>query len=339
MLKTLSGGITAVISTAAIIPSTYIISGTVSVNGSILPGVTVTLSGKSSGSTTTDEHGYYYFTGLTAGSYSVSASMTGYSISPASIPVTITNTNQIGKNFTATPIYAISGTITEDASPLSGVTVALTGDETDSKVTGAGGTYSFINLSDGDYTVTPSLSGYAFDPADIDVTLSGADSTGNDFEARETITKGSDFIIHDGGASQSVSALSSHPSAPASAAVDNNTTYSYWLGTGGGIDWWRVDLGVGITKKCYSYKLLMNIVPEPNRAPKAWTFEGSNGGAYTVLDTQTNQTSWGSGESREFELSDKSGAYRYYRANITENNGDATYTQICEIYMYEAVEE
>jgi len=188
MLKTLSSGITAVISTAAIIPSTYTISGTVSSAGVILPGVTVTLSGKSSGSTTTDALGYYYFTGLTAGSYSVSASMTGYSISPASIPVTITNTNQIGKNFTATPIYAISGTITEDASPLSGVTVTLTGDGTGSKVTGAGGTYSFTGLADGDYIVTPTLAGYTFGPTHKDIALSGADSTGNDFEATAGVT-------------------------------------------------------------------------------------------------------------------------------------------------------
>jgi len=183
MLKTLSSGIAAVISTTSIIPSTYIISGTVSAAGAILPGVTVTLSGTSSGSTTTDEHGYYYFTGLSAGVYSVSACKTNYSISPASISVTITNTNQIGKNFTAVRLYAISGTILEDASPLEGVTVDLSGDATDSTETDGDGYFEFTGLLAGTYTLTATLEDYTFDPESIDdIEISGADSTENDFE-------------------------------------------------------------------------------------------------------------------------------------------------------------
>jgi hypothetical protein len=87
----------------------YSISGTVT--GDVLAGVTVTLSGNSSGITTTNSTGNYSFTGLNDGTYTVTPSLSGYTFTPSSRAVTINGTNMTGVNFTATTCtYTISPT-------------------------------------------------------------------------------------------------------------------------------------------------------------------------------------------------------------------------------------
>jgi len=84
--------------------TTYSISGAVS--GAVTSGVTMTLSGAGTGTTTTATGGTYTFSGLANGTYTVTPSLTGYTFSPTSTSVTIASANQTGKNFTAT---AVSG--------------------------------------------------------------------------------------------------------------------------------------------------------------------------------------------------------------------------------------
>jgi hypothetical protein len=113
---------------------------------------------------------------------------------------------------------------------------------------------------------------------------------------------------------------------------------NYWIGTGSAVDWLRIDIGTGRSKLCGRYDVQVNNVPEPARAPKNWTFEGSNdASAWTVLHTVTNQTGWASNETRSFTPTVQTTAYRYFRINITANNGDATYTQIQELFLFQAV--
>lgn len=109
----------------------------------------------------------------------------------------------------------------------------------------------------------------------------------------------------------------------------------YWIGTGGGVDWLQLDCGYQRSALVTSYAIQVNSIPEPLRAPKNFTLQGSNdGSAWTVLDTQTNQTGWTSNETRTFTVSGVSTYYRFIRLNITANNGDATYTQVAELYLY-----
>lgn len=67
--------------------------------------------------------------------------------------------------------WAISGTISP---AVSGVSMALTGAATQTATTNASGAYTFSGLANGSYTVTPSLSGYAFTPGSQAVTVNGA---------------------------------------------------------------------------------------------------------------------------------------------------------------------
>jgi hypothetical protein len=84
-----------------IFPLTYAISGTVTYNGSGLSDVTMTLSGVSTGSTTTNSSGSYSLTGLSNGTYTVTPSKPGYTFTPTSRTVKINGANQTEINFTA----------------------------------------------------------------------------------------------------------------------------------------------------------------------------------------------------------------------------------------------
>lgn len=169
-------------------PATFSISGAVS--GAALPGVTINLSGTSTKTATTNATGNYSFTGLTNGSYTVTPSLAGNTFSPTGTAVTVSGANTPNINFVATALgggvstYSISGTVSGAAT--SGVTLTLGGDNTGSVVSGAGGTYTFGNLLAGSYTVTPSLTGFTFSPANKAVTLA-ANSIANDFIATAVV--------------------------------------------------------------------------------------------------------------------------------------------------------
>jgi hypothetical protein len=64
----------------------------------------------------------------------------------------------------------------------------------------------------------------------------------------------------------------------------------------------------------------------PSRASKNWTMQDSNDGStWAVLDTQAGQA-WTNNETLTFRVPVVSAVYRYYRLNITANNGDGAYT-------------
>ena len=130
-----------------------------------------------------------------------------------------------------------------------------------------------------------------------------------------------------------VSASSQYTSLEAYKAFDGAFgTGSYWITNGIPTGWLKIDLGSAFLLR--TYKVKVNTVPEPNRAPKDWTLEGSNDGStWNVLSTVTNQTAWGNGEARTFTCSVTTTSYRYFRLNVSANNGDS-YLQTAELYLY-----
>ncbi len=89
--------------------------------------------------------------------------------------------------------YSISGTVTDEGgSGLGGVLFTLSGDASATTSTDASGGYTFADLADGAYTVTPSLAGYSFDPTSRNVTIAGSDVAGQDFSASAT---GADGLV------------------------------------------------------------------------------------------------------------------------------------------------
>ena len=155
-------------------PPTYSITGTINDSaGAGLDGVTVTLTGDASDSVVTSGGGAYEFTGLSAGSYTVTPTKAGSTFSPTSAAVTITVANKTAT--TMAQVWKVSGNIqTGGAIGIAGVLVTLSGDASASQVTGATGHYSFLGLPDGNYTVTPTKDDYQFTPTSRAATISGA---------------------------------------------------------------------------------------------------------------------------------------------------------------------
>jgi len=80
-----------------------------------------------------------------------------------------------------TTTYSISGTITSSGTGTQGVTVSLSGASTATATTDASGSYSFSGLANGSYTITPSMTGYTFNPTSSAQTVNSANSTGVNF--------------------------------------------------------------------------------------------------------------------------------------------------------------
>jgi hypothetical protein len=77
-----------------------------------------------------------------------------------------------------TGTLSISGTITPSTSA-SGATVTLSGAASGTATASSSGTYSFLDLLSGSYTVTPSKAGVVFTPSSQSVTLSGTNGSAN----------------------------------------------------------------------------------------------------------------------------------------------------------------
>jgi SdrD B-like domain len=79
-------------------------------------------------------------------------------------------------------MHSISGTISP-APGGSGATVTLSGAATTTTTANSSGNYTFTGLANGTYAVTPSHTGYTFNPTSQTATVSGANVTGINFTA------------------------------------------------------------------------------------------------------------------------------------------------------------
>lgn len=142
------------------------VSGTVTLEGSPLSGISVDLSGTGGNqSATTGADGSYNFAMVIEGRYTVTIS--GFPSDTefqASAEVTV-NASSLNPTADFAGDYirtaSIMGTVMVEDMPLGGIMVAMTGTESQSGQTGADGSFSFTGLRMGEYTVT--MSGW--DPA------------------------------------------------------------------------------------------------------------------------------------------------------------------------------
>jgi hypothetical protein len=170
--------------------TTYSISGSVTLNGVGLKGVSVKVSGTLFKAVTTAT-GAYTILAVPAGTAgSLVATYTNYSFLPLSIPFTALAANLTGKNFTATltnhSLYSMTGVVTLNAVGLAGVTVSFL---TYSAVTNASGVYTILNVpaaSTG--RIVPKLAGYGFTPVSDSVTNLSANLSGKNFTATQALT-------------------------------------------------------------------------------------------------------------------------------------------------------
>jgi hypothetical protein len=188
-----SGIVSGQSSTSQPSPQTFSISGTITpVTGG--NGATITISGAANATTTANSSGNFTISGLANGTYTITPSHSGYSFSPSSMNVTVSNASvTTGVSFTATALtFGISGTLSPAAGG-SGATVTLSGAASATTTADGVGNYSFTGLSNGAYAVTPSRAGYTFNPSIQTATVNGANVTGLNFTA--TAQGGQTFSI------------------------------------------------------------------------------------------------------------------------------------------------
>jgi Concanavalin A-like lectin/glucanases superfamily/Galactose oxidase-like, Early set domain/Bacterial Ig domain/Carboxypeptidase regulatory-like domain/Kelch motif len=182
VVTTTGGAVTGVDFTIQTSPG-WTISGTISpaLAGG---GATVSLTGPASATTTADSAGNFSFTNVADGAYVVTPTKTGRVFAPASLSATVNGADVSGMNFTAqVTSWSVSGTISPALSG-SGATVTLSGPASATVTADSAGNFSFTNVADGSYAVTPSKSGYLFSPSSLPASVNGADVTGMNFTAQ-----------------------------------------------------------------------------------------------------------------------------------------------------------
>ena len=180
---------------------TAIISGSVTIDGEGMPGVTVTLSGAADDSRETGDDGSYSFGGLRKGDYTVSITNPDearYEFDSESESVNLAVGQAQSVSFPGSMVRSssITGRVgLNDGTGVEGVTVTLSGAAARQDTTDAGGLYTFTSLGAGDYTVAITFSdedaaAYVFDADETskDVKLGDDDQQTVNFDGSHATT-------------------------------------------------------------------------------------------------------------------------------------------------------
>jgi hypothetical protein len=195
------------------------------------------------------------------------------------------------------------------------------------RATTSGGPYTTIasNVTGGRYTDTSVTNGTTYYYT-IRAT-NAAGTSANSPEDSATPVHPLVNVATGGSATDSV-----NDAANASAAFDQNSQ-SEWFYYSGPVGWLKYDLGHTETVLRYT---LTSSFDNIARDPKDWQFQGSNDGTnWTTLDTQIGQAFANRFQMNSYTIATP-GAYRYYRLNVTSNNGDTGFLDLAELGLYAA---
>jgi hypothetical protein len=169
-------------------PATFTVSGTVTVSGSPLSGVS--FAGATGGSCgLSNAVGQYSCTVPQAFTGTLTPSLSGYTFTPISRSYSNVVANQSAQNYAATAVpvtFTVSGTVTVSGSPLSGVSFSgATGGSCGSS--NAAGQYSCTVPQGFTGTLTPALSGDTFTPTSRSYSNVGANQSAQDYAATVSV--------------------------------------------------------------------------------------------------------------------------------------------------------
>ena len=210
--------------------TTHTISGRVTeaTSGTFLSGAVVTVSGHTSGVTTTDANGNYSFGLPRHGTYTLTVAKSHHTF--AAPTQTFTNlTSGKTANFAGTlNRHNITGrTTASDGSSLSGVTVTLSGSQASITTTDQNGAFAFANLpGGGNYTVKPSKTSYSWVPSSLVFNDLGSNQAAN-FSGTFVRHNVSGRVTENGSTLSGVSILlSGSQTSTATTAADGNYSFS-----------------------------------------------------------------------------------------------------------------
>jgi len=126
--------------------------------------------------------------------------------------------------------------------------------------------------------------------------------------------------------------LNSSPTANSANGFDQNPG-SLWFHGGGTTGWLQYDFGTGNAQVVKRYTVnSANLIPE--RDPKDWQFLAPNDGtSWTTLNTQSGQSFALRMKLNIYDISNTT-AYRFYRFNVTANNGHPDILHIGDIGLW-----
>nr|WP_229482148.1 alginate lyase family protein [Massilia sp. JS1662] len=194
------------------------------------------------------------------------------------------------------------------------------------RATNSGGPYTTIaeNVTGGSYIDTTVTNGTTYY-----YTITAANAAGTSVDSPEASATPEHPLVNvaTGGTPND----SRNNAANAGNAFDRNSG-SYWFYSGV-MGWLQYDLGHTETVQRYT---VISANDKIGRDPKDWQFQGSNDGVnWTTLDTQTGQAFANRFQLNSYTIASP-GAYRWYRLNITSNNGDTSFTDLAEIGLFAA---
>jgi len=116
-------------------------------------------------------------------------------------------------------------------------------------------------------------------------------------------------------------------------AFDGDPGSKWFNNNAGTTGWVQYDFGANNAQVVKRYTI--NSADDvPGRDPKNWQFQGSqDGSTWTTLDTQSGQTFANRWQQNTYNIGNTTG-YRYYRLNITLNNGDPNGVQLSELGLW-----
>ena len=151
-------------------PLTYTITGEITLNDTNISvtNVEVYLSGDLNNITYPDTTGFYYFSDLLEGNYTVTPLLSNFEFTPDSYSYSPLDTNMYNQDFIGNKIftYLISGYVTllDSNYSVTNVAMILSGDTNIAQFPDNIGYYCFSDLLEGYYTVTPFLTDFEFLP-------------------------------------------------------------------------------------------------------------------------------------------------------------------------------
>ncbi|MCE1229624.1 MAG: multicopper oxidase domain-containing protein [Firmicutes bacterium] len=162
-----------------------VISGHVTNAGNGLAGVTLTPS-NGAPSVVTDAMGAYTLTLAAPFTGTVTPSLAGFLFTPVNHSYAAVTADQLAQDFTATAIISVTGQVTLNGAPLSGVAIVTsTGQTALTDVTGA---YALVLPSPYSGTLTPAKPGYSFAPVAIGLANATVDQVNQNFAATNGVT-------------------------------------------------------------------------------------------------------------------------------------------------------
>jgi len=198
------------------------------------------------------------------------------------------------------------------------------------RATSSGGPYSTVGSATNDYYTDATASDATTYYYVVSAVNSAGESANSSQDIATTPYPPMANIAFGGTATASANGTSSTEGA--AMGFDINPGSKWFNGNGGTTGWLAYDFGSGNSQTIKRYAIT-SANDVPGRDPKNWQFQGSNDNStWTTLDTQSNQSFAYRYQTNSYNLGNTT-AYRYYRLNVTANNGDSSGVQLSELAL------